>query len=64
MISDVLFQAIRDIEDYQRDFHHYDDLRDEIDRVTDAMRSLQRRLDDAPPDWATFAPNAATARSS
>jgi hypothetical protein len=67
MISDVLFQAIQEIEEYQRDFPMcYDDVGGEIDRVKEAMRSLQRTLNDQPPDeaWFRSLPNATPSHSS
>lgn len=49
MISDVLFEAIEEIERYQSNFpDHYNEIRDEIDKVKGAMCRLQLSLD-APP---------------
>ena len=46
MISDVLFEAIEEIERYQADMPIcYDTRRIEIDRVKEEMRNLQHRLD-------------------
>lgn len=50
MIGDVLFDALDEIDRYQRDFGHcYDDMRPEIDSVKTVMRSLLLMLD-GPPD--------------
>jgi hypothetical protein len=48
MISDVLFQAIRDIEEYQRRFSSYDFLEEELTALKGAMMRIQDFLD-APP---------------
>jgi hypothetical protein len=49
MISDILFEAIEEIERYQNDFSEcYDDLREEIDAVKDAMKALKIKLDTPP----------------
>lgn len=48
MISDVLFEAVSDIEDYERDLPHvYGDplTKAKIARVKEAMRELQAELD-------------------
>lgn len=46
MISDVLFDAIQEIERYQAEMpDSYDSIRAEIDEVIGKMRELQRRLD-------------------
>ena len=48
MISDVLFDARKEIEDYQADgafSRHYEDLREEIEVVKELMEALQMRLD-------------------
>ena len=51
MISDVLFEAIEEIERYQNDFSQcYDELRAEIDAVKEIMRALRIKLD-TPPGW-------------
>ena len=47
MISDVLSNAISEIEGYQKDLPKvYDDLRPEIERVKSAMTTLREALDD------------------
>ncbi len=49
MISDVLFDAVREIEEYQRSLPGcYDFLRDEIGKVTVVMDSLRAYLDMPP----------------
>ena len=46
MISDVLFEAIRDIDVYLADLGHvYKDCRDEIIEVRNQMENLQIKLD-------------------
>jgi hypothetical protein len=50
MISDVLSEAIREIERYQKEFPQcYDEDRVLIDEVKAAMRRLQARYDDPCP---------------
>lgn len=50
MISDVLFEALVEIERYQREMPGvYENSRAEIDAVKVAMRALQWKLD-LPPD--------------
>src|SRR5215471_2905956 len=45
MISDVLFEALEEIERYQTDFDCYKDAAHVIEPVKSAMRALQRYLD-------------------
>ncbi len=48
MISDVLFEALRQIESYQRECPHaYDAMRAEIDKVKTTMNVLRCKLDNA-----------------
>lgn len=50
MISDILFDAIEDIRDYQRDMPDvYDPIRAEIEAVIVAMDALRQKLDTPPP---------------
>ncbi len=50
MIGDVLYDAIQELERYQREMpDSYDDMRDEIEACKNAMRKLRRKLD-LPPD--------------
>jgi peptidoglycan hydrolase CwlO-like protein len=49
MISDVLFEAIEEIERYQNDLPQcYDEIREEINAVKETMRALQIKLDTPP----------------
>lgn len=49
MISDVLYEAIQDIREYQEELPRaYDDLHEAIDHVTGSMETLQRFLDTPP----------------
>ena len=49
MISDILFEAIEEIERYQKDFSEcYDELRAEIDAVKEIMSALRIKLDTPP----------------
>ncbi|MGA7766015.1 MAG: hypothetical protein WCA27_07285 [Candidatus Sulfotelmatobacter sp.] len=49
MISDVLFDAIADIEDYQKKQPEaYDGVKDDIETVKEAMLGLVRKLDAVP----------------
>jgi hypothetical protein len=49
MISDVLFEAIEEIERYQREFpRSYDEIKPDIEAVKAKMRALQRFLDTLP----------------
>jgi len=49
MLSDVLFDAIEEIEHYQAEFADiYDELKPDIERVKSEMRSLQHKLDASP----------------
>ena len=51
MMSDVLFAAIRDIEEYEKKFPDiYGQMKNQIARVKEAMRELQRELDRMPTD--------------
>jgi hypothetical protein len=51
MISDVLFDAIRDIEEYEKKFPHiYGQMKNQIAQVKQAMRELERELDRMPTD--------------
>jgi len=51
MMSDVLFDAIRDIEEYEKKFPDvYGQMKNQIARVKEAMRELQRELDRMPAD--------------
>jgi hypothetical protein len=49
VISDVLFDALQEIERYQREFPEvYSDMADDIDAAKQAMRRLQASLDNSP----------------
>ena len=49
MIADVLYEALEDIERYQRNYGDcYDNLRDRIEPVKAAMRDLMMYLDRPP----------------
>ena len=49
MISDVLFEALQEIERYQREMPDvYSDMAADIERVKVEMQTLQRRLDTPP----------------
>ena len=49
MIADVLFEALEEIERYQKVYPEvYDSFQQEIEDVKTAMRHLQRRLDIPP----------------
>lgn len=51
MMSDVLFDAICDIEEYEKEFPDiYGQMKDQIAQVKQAMRELQRELDRMPTD--------------
>jgi hypothetical protein len=51
VISDVLYDAISEIERYQRDFDNYEDMTDLIEVVKKVMAGLMNYLDDSqPPD--------------
>lgn len=53
MISDVLHDAIVEIEKYQEKCPAaYDEMKDEIDEVKGHMQKLQRKLDTPPYDTA------------
>jgi hypothetical protein len=59
MISDVLFDAVEEIENYQRDLPEaYENWRSLIAECKDAMRSLQKKLDDPYFDPRESAPTA------
>ncbi len=47
-MSDVLYEAIRQIRDYQESRRCYDDIRPQIDEVVRAMKTLQMFLDMSP----------------
>ncbi len=50
MISDVLFQAIQEIEMYQQEFSiAYADIRDELDVLKRVLRAFISDLDSSPP---------------
>jgi hypothetical protein len=58
MISDVLFDAIEEIERHQKFSPQcYNELREEIDAVKEAMRALQIKLDSYPPPISSRAPS-------
>lgn len=49
MISDVLYEAIREIEEYEEKMPEaYGPMKNRIQEVKDAMRKLQRELDTPP----------------
>lgn len=49
MLSDVLFDAIQEIEEYQRDYpDYYDDNKTHIEVVKKVMASLMNILDEVP----------------
>lgn len=51
MISDTLFEAVRDIRRYQKELPQcYVELKDRIDDVVEQMDSLRRVLDTPPID--------------
>jgi hypothetical protein len=60
MISDVLFEALQQIERYQKESPDmYDEMKDEIEQVKHVMRRLLHKLDDprppsAPPNDGAF----------
>ena len=50
MISDVLFEAVQEIERYEAECpESYGDIKEEIAAVKNSMRALQQKLD-TPPD--------------
>ena len=48
MISDVLFEAVNEIDRYLVEFRNYDDIHEEVLVVRDAMNNLRRKLDTPP----------------
>jgi len=49
MISDVLFEAVKEIDRYLVEFsENYEDIREEIIVVRDAMDNLRQKLDTPP----------------